>query len=176
MPTGMEVALAVKGGQAALELCAKLGLELWSETDEEWRHTAGDIKASPRLKEINKALEAAHREALEAIGFKVQHRKNDNGYLVATGPCGKREFAPFCLQSFSDSEGETTFEDAPWGVALSGRYVPTFLDWRDEHGTLDYFVMDEESMKDVGVVRDAFRRNGLEALSDLPIAVCLRFY
>lgn len=58
------------------------------------------------------------------------------GYFNVDTPAGRRECSPFRLGMALYGEMGYDFPAVPIGVALSGRYFPTFLDYRDESGTL----------------------------------------
>ena len=58
-----------------------------------------------------------------------------------------REMVPFELECFAESEFDEQPDDetAAVGVAISGRYFPTFADYKDAHGTLSPMVFNDES-------------------------------
>jgi len=95
---------------------------------------------------VNQRLEVAHQLALEDMGFKQITKKN--GSISAITPLGEREFYPFKLElHFDPDEMGETEDSAVVGVAISGRYFPTFADWKDEHGSLYLIVFDREMKK-----------------------------
>lgn len=55
------------------------------------------------------------------------------------------EFSPIRLRFHFDPDnlGEMV-EDGIIGIAISGRYTPTFLDWRNERGTMWNITFDKE--------------------------------
>lgn len=86
-------------------------------------------------------------------------RKDD--YPVYITPAGEREFSPWQLQ-FSYDPGEMceTPDQAIIGVAISGRYFPTFLDWKDSSGGIWNFVFGPRPVQELEIAR----RNIIKAL------------
>jgi hypothetical protein len=39
------------------------------------------------------------------------------------------------------------------GVSISSRYVPTYLDWQDENGTLDTVCIEDQS-RNIKIIKD----------------------
>lgn len=93
---------------------------------------------------INKKLENIFPVILEEAGFKYLGIST-NKYFVAETPMGQRQFSPISLDFYFDPfELGEKLEDSVIGFALSGRYVPTFLDWENPHGTLWNITFDNE--------------------------------
>lgn len=100
-------------------------------------------------------LHEAHKKACAEMGFKFIGRwKTNPDYDVYVTPLGDRITAPFRLEKHLDeSEMCETEKEAVIGISVSGRYFPTFLDWRDPHGTLYNIVFDDEMKKDMAIAR-----------------------
>lgn len=89
-------------------------------------------------------LDAAHQSC--CLHMKWDHLRTKGTYQVYETPLGVREFSTFDFELFYDvDEMGDTLDTAVFGVAVSGRYFPTFVDWKHEHGTLDPIVFDPKS-------------------------------
>lgn len=108
-----------------------------------------------RLEAINTALGKAHENALKRAGFTKLSARPGRAYQAWQTPLGLREFAKFRLELFFD-EGEMneTEDEAIVGVAVSGRYFPTFADWEDASGTLFPIVFDEKLNRLMSIARE----------------------
>ena len=157
MAYGTELWLGWGGGPERWGNIAKeLQLEFEEPLEELGPNSYLDIETWPE--DSAAALKEAHRLSLEAAGFtrlskpSVARRVVD--YPCYRTPVGEREFSPFAIDVLCDP-GELGMElkDAVLGVALSGRYFPTYLDWRDAHGTLDFCELNEATMKMIGYAR-----------------------
>lgn len=106
----------------------------------------------PAILKLQEKLEAAHTKACLAMGFTLA-AKQGSSYPAYVTPLGLREMSPWRLASFYDpielGDNPTT---ALFGVAISGRYFPTFLDWRDPHGTMTSICCDPKQ-KDWQIAR-----------------------
>lgn len=101
---------------------------------------------------FNDALKMAHIEMLKEAGFTILGERN--GHIVAQTPMGVREFSPIHLYFYFDPyELGEEIEDSIIGIAISGRYVPTFLDWRSEHGTMWNITFDNELLDMAEIAR-----------------------
>ena len=87
-------------------------------------------------------LKKAHYDTLIRYGF-TDVEENNLGFKANT-PLGKREFSSFDLQWFFDPyELGDTIETSIIGISLSGRYVPTYLDWKDPHGGISNIAINK---------------------------------
>ena len=99
------------------------------------------------VNDANDALVDAHYNACLEMGWKPKGKKKKNTmigeYPIFETPLGLREFSPFSLEVHYDpgEMGEGP-EQAILGVAVSGRYFPTFIDWEDSSGTIWNLVCD----------------------------------
>ena len=123
------------------------------ELDPSGDDSTGSVRDAfePVLGEFDAALRKAHHAALLELGFtpKKGKKKNDNrlDYPIFNTPEGEREFSPFDLELFYDpGEMGDNAEDAVIGVAISGRYFPTFADWKDAHGCVP-MIFDAEMQR-----------------------------
>jgi hypothetical protein len=99
-------------------------------------------------------LREAHIEALKEMGFTFVRPKQEYGYDVWLTPLGERQFASFCAEFVYDPDemGDEP-QDAVFGVSLSSRYFPTFLDWQDSHGGLEVIEFDQELLDQIEIAR-----------------------
>src|SRR5581483_4453491 len=120
---------SVRGGPADVD-----PEELDPDGDTEAR-TVRDV-FEPVLDAFEPQLRQAHHAALLELGFTPPADINES-YPRYETPAGEREFMPFRLEMFYDpGEMGDSAEDAVIGVAISGRYFPTFADWKDAHGCM----------------------------------------
>ena len=155
-----------------------LGIKLPKSADpDEWEadEKTGDIVEIPE--KHYKRLAKAHRAALAGAGFTVQRIDDQYGrYLLTDTPLGTRCFRPFMFELFYDiSEMDDTPETSTFGVGLSARYFPTFLDWKDEHGTLYPVRFDTEMDALIRVARHHIEAE-FPIFSTATIAVVERHY
>jgi hypothetical protein len=98
------------------------------------------------------ALKVAHLLTLKKVGF-YDVVEDARGFTAIT-PLGKRDFSPFHLQwKFDPYELEDQIKDSIIGISLSGRYVPTFLDWKSTHGTISNVAINKELLDMVKIAR-----------------------
>ena len=127
------------------EIAKEMGLKIDLKGQEQ------DLLPEKRIDEINQQLQTIHLQALRDMGFEIREIKPKkkrsllDDYVHAKTPLGMREFAPFTLELFYDPDemGEEP-EQATLAISISGRYFPTFADWRDPHGTLWPLVFNDE--------------------------------
>lgn len=134
MAYGTEIVLGIRGMDNINKLLKKVKQPLIDvDTYYEWQenHTLPD-------------LTKAHEECLRTFFGKVSTASYGIGCVT---PSGVRSFSPFSLQLYFDPDemGDEP-ENAVLGVGLSGRYFPSYLDWRSEHGCIEHVVMDEQTM------------------------------
>lgn len=90
---------------------------------------------------VSTAVARTYRKALEAAGFEILPVESpDMIFVPAETPLGYREFSAWKIELFQDPETEDLF----LGISLSGRYNPTFCDWKNEHGGLNPIVFNDE--------------------------------
>ena len=91
--------------------------------------------------EMNQQLIDVHHQACLRMGWTFQ--KKQNNYVFFNTPEGLREFATFCFEWFCDeSEMGEQLTDGVFGIAVSSRYFPTFIDWESPCGTIGNIVCD----------------------------------
>ena len=136
---------------------AVLGVKLpRSAYPDEWKEDVETGEIVSIQAELDGRLDAAHLAALAGAGFTMSmaSRPSIGRYTRAQTPCGTRSFRPFVFELFYDvGEMDDTPETSTFGVALSGRYFPTFLDWKDEHGTLYPVRFDAEMNRLIQIAR-----------------------
>ncbi len=100
------------------------------------------------FKPFQKSLLKAHHYALLELGFTKSKKLRRSSYPCYKTPLGLRKFSPWRLELYYDTQelGEKP-ENATIAVAISGRYIPTFVDWQDECGTLWPVVFDSNMRK-----------------------------
>lgn len=87
--------------------------------------------------EVRNRLEAAWVAACGETGWKVLKQKEKRYWPVRVpGSARAYDFSPFCLDKQFGGEMGFDFPEVPIGVPLSGRYFPTFLDYKDSSGAL----------------------------------------
>lgn len=117
------------------------------EQEEDWENDYDDrIWQTVNTKEVRQKLHRAHRRSLRAMKFKLIGYEDGGGNRpVAETPLGQRAFHEFEFHlHFDPHEMDEEPEQAVFGIALSGRYRPTCLDWRNRHGTLYPVTFDRE--------------------------------
>jgi hypothetical protein len=124
------------------ESVQELGLDLDTsrESHEYLKPDEDKLKVNLKLREI-------HLRCLKDMGFKV-NKNSKNRYVNVETPLGEREFVPFDIELFLDPhEMGEDINCAVFGVSISGRYFPTFADWRSKHGTIYPLSFNEEVKK-----------------------------
>lgn len=143
MATGVEVVLGVRGQEAINKILVSMGKPEVDLNEGAWSYDwETDVGKLPSLVD-------AHKACLEAF-FSNVRPGSDFGtvnHFRADTPEGPRQFAFFWLELFYDPhEMGDTPEFAVFGVALSGRYWPTYLDWRSKHGCIEHVTLDKQTM------------------------------
>lgn len=128
MPSGAEIVLGFTTWNDSKAVMGNMGLKY----DKDERDFSDSCAV--QLNRINGLLKDIHRQCLVDAGFTVIGTTR-NGYIEATTPAGKREFAPFAIEVIYDPD-EMGDEEPRLGIAISGRYFPTFADWYDGSGAL----------------------------------------
>lgn len=146
MPMGNEIHYAVAGLDNIKALLGKLGLQVVNLDDEildpatlESMNDFYMLHEDAVLEDINRRLEAAYFAVAERLGWKYMgfgaYPYNKTHHFET--PFGLRRVSQFHLEYQYDPDEAGDDEDmASLGVALSGRYVPTFLDIESPHGAL----------------------------------------
>jgi hypothetical protein len=190
MPYGNEVVLGFAPEEYP-EVAKALGIELpfcITEDDSEeraeeeaaiWNQIkvtgSGDWLWDHGVRPLNERAIEAHHEALKLVGF-TEITPVDRARVKALTPLGWREFCPFSFELFYDPhECDDEPEMTTFGVALSGRYCPTFLDWKDEHGTLYPVRFDQETDGFIAAARSCLVKRW-PIFTRAHIAVVLKFY
>lgn len=155
MPTGIEFMFAfTKDRWRIVEEAWKVKFPTIEEIYEtgEWSFDTG---------EVEKELKKAHKLACEDMGFELLKNGRYPEYKTPEGP---REMVPFNLELVYDGEMDYAPKDhvrkpkpldVVFGVAISGRYFPTFLDWRSPFGTLTNVIVGPKPTAEVSI---AWRR------------------
>lgn len=96
---------------------------------------------------VNQKLKEIHLLCLKELGFKV-NKNPKSRYVNVETPLGEREFASFTIELLLDPhEMGEDINCAVFGVSISGRYFPTFADWKSPHGTLYPLSFNEDIKK-----------------------------
>jgi hypothetical protein len=138
MPMDKELWLGVREDAARLVANTLLGEDWKTMKSFQAALESGYAKDMPLGEKFfapcNQKLNGCYLEALQALGL-TPKRSNANGYVITDTPSGRREMAGWSL-GFQYDPNEV---GAPpvLGIGLTGRYFPTLLDWRDQHGTMD---------------------------------------
>jgi hypothetical protein len=168
MPWGLEVWLGVAGTQNIASFFKKHKLPIYKGDPEvEWESTK-TYAALP-------SLHVAQRRCLERAGFTDLRDTRDQNGVHARTPKGPREFQLFHWQYMIEYEGGYDPEAARFGIALSSRYRPTFLDWESAHGTLDPVVLDTKLMELVTIARAELGAVS-PLVNEMPLMVVQLFY
>jgi hypothetical protein len=155
MATGNEVLLAYNGldineSNVPKEYLDQIKAIFKNASEEEPNMSASDEIIVPNTV-INGLIEKTH----VCLGYKNFHSLgSQNKLLKYSTPLGVRSFAPFKLELFFDlvNMGENE-KSASFGVALSGRYFPTFLDWRESSGTIYPVVFNADLCYDIEMAK-----------------------
>jgi len=164
------------------EFCKLFGLKMptkkeWEEEDFEFKEKVANMLSASKLAN-------AHTTALVLVGIAKNLRKpssypwNDNSdrYVEGDTSKGVRIFSFISMEVVGDEPeiGDEYPDDFVVGIPISGRYVPTYLDWKDENGTLETISLDEMQ----GEIQTI--RNEIEKVEPLfktaKIYVKMRFY
>lgn len=174
MATGSEVVLGF-----SYEQYEKISKELdilLPLTDDDWHNVQDSVMDS--FVKHQKTLLDIHKKCLETYGFKIFNKSSRKikDFLICETSEGKREFSPFNLELFYDPDemGET-LDVSTFGIALSGRYFPTFLDWRDAHGTLWPVRFNQELNDMIKIARNEIESK-FPIFEEANICVIERFY
>lgn len=170
MATGSEIFLGyiakTKRARLAVE---NLGLRFdWKQEHEDEDGNTDYLAFPSKAKnvEIEALLRGAHEKALADMGFTVvgpSTKPHSADHVVAKTPLGMREFIPFSLGvNFDPDEMNEEPAQAVFGVAVSGRYYPRFVDWEDESGTIYPVVFDASLKKALKIAKTRI----VEALPD----------
>lgn len=157
MAYGNEVWLAYVGEDKIRTVLASLGIKLPGLTVDREPGSWDAFEDALRNLPYHQALRKAHLCALGLLGFMVAdvQRNASPSYTAFDTPLGRREFAPFELEfSFDPDEMGEEPKHAILGVPLSGRYTPTFLDWKNVDGTLHPVVFDTEMIRNIRIARE----------------------
>lgn len=146
MANGSELHLGfVHGARGFAAIAAALAIEIDGDPRAGDPAAALEIKPSADLDKIQRALSGAHDRALREIGFEITGRNLRLNHTLAETPLGPREFSAFYLGlHFDPNEMGEGPEQAILSVGVTGRYWPTFADWRDTSGGLWPFAFDKD--------------------------------
>lgn len=140
----------VRGNEAINKFLAEIGLPPVNLDDDEWY----EWEEKNRLP----SLVNAHLECLRTFfeNVRVPNKRDQlSRGARATTPLGEREFSSFeFLMYYDPHEMGDTPETAVLGVGLSGRYVPTFLDWRGAHGCIEHVKLDDHTMQMIAKAKE----------------------
>ena len=157
MALGNEVML----GWRVKDFCKVFGIKMltkheWSEGEKSFEFKEAVETLLPKT-----AFDTAHKNALVKSGIAKNLRKPseypfnaDDRYVEGDTSKGKRTFALLSMEVAGDEIelGDRYPDDFIVGISISGRYVPTYLDWRDPNGTLDTVSLDEMA-KEIRIIR-----------------------
>jgi hypothetical protein len=87
------------------------------------------------LSQLNTKLDSAFRLCLANAGFSVV--SDTDRYIKVSTPKGQREMTGFSFEiSYDPHEVGDDDDTVTFGIHMSGRYFPTYVDWRDSSGGL----------------------------------------
>lgn len=74
---------------------------------------------------------------------------NEGAYIEGDTSKGTRTFAPLGIEIIGDENeiGDEYPRDFLVGIAISGRYIPTYLDWRDPNGTINNISLEDMQLE-----------------------------
>ena len=117
-----------------------------------------DCEIAPSLNydKLNFALIGAHERALTRVGFTItQYVTSQNDMWKVVTPLGERQLKSFQLEiHFDPGEMNETLEDAILGISISSRYLPTFADWKNQHGSIYPYVFNLELQNMMDIAKD----------------------
>lgn len=151
MAYGAELFLGFVNSDATQRLMRRMGVEL---TGPDSYPTLVAVGGGDKPPLQNKALQEAHAAACAEMGWELI-KPMDHLYITYELPFGKQELAPFALEYCYDREemGDDE-EDAVFGVAVTGRYRPTFVDWREPHGgSGNAVVLDTRTLTEMEIAK-----------------------
>lgn len=165
MAYGAELFLGFMNSDATQRLMRRMGVEL-TEPDSYPTLVAVGGGDKPPLQ--NKLLQAAHAAACGDMGWELL-KPMDHLYITYETPLGAQELAPFTLEyDYDREEMDDDEEDAVFGVAVTGRYRPTFVDWRAPHGgSGNAVVFDKRTLAEMEIAKKRI----VEALPEFADAV-----
>jgi hypothetical protein len=175
MPSSVELVLGVKGFSQVKKTIEGLDPSLTVEMDKLYDFMYEDEALYKLSNKFSPQLIEAHKNACKDAGFTFLGAQ-PHRYLNYATPLGTREMVPFELELYYDPDeiGDTE-ETMAFGVSLSGRYFPTFLDWEDPSGALYHWVMDDVGLK---MMKDAKARitEAIWAAADWHFIIQSKFY
>ena len=96
-----------------------------------------DMSNISSLEEITEKSIQAHKNACEEMGFVLQ--EIEQGYLIYQTPEGLRNLSPFSFEVHFEGE-DGCLESSVFGISITSRYFPTFVDWKFKHGGMGIFT------------------------------------
>lgn len=172
MATGIELVLGWKHKEAPY---AELGVEPF-ELDDDETHP-GNAEPSDKFAALGDVLVDAHMNLLPklVLAAGIEYRAGD-GLIEAMTPSGLREFNPLSFEFFYDPDEMGDDEDtAVFGIAVTGRYVPTLLDWENENGTLSPLWLNNEMLLRMSIIKAELVKV-IPTLEDAEFVVIERHY
>ncbi len=129
-----------------------------------WLHDNGTFK-------LNDRVEWARKEMLLSAGYRILDHQ-DNGHLLCSTPWGERRFSKMVVELFYDwNNMHEKPEDTVFGVSLSGRYLPVFLDARSLHGAIYHFILNKDTQKMIAIAKRALSESVPGFKTAYPIVV-----
>jgi hypothetical protein len=132
----------------------------WEEASAMGHHEWIHLHGCERLVE---PLRTAHRETLEAAGYPflgMEVTQIGSPRPVHDTPWGKRVFGVFTPTFYYDpDEMGDREEDAMFGISLSARYRPAFLDAHDPNGTFEHVVFNDDLTKKIEIARSVLTKH-----------------
>lgn len=92
-------------------------------------------------------------------------------YFCAVTPAGPRAFSLFSIERYAD-EGSY---DVNWGIGLTSRYIPAWIDWRERNGGSGSFKLNKEALAMIEEARDAIAEV-LPEIKDADLVNAPNFY
>lgn len=135
--------------EAEWDEAGEIGYDDWLFATERWdrdkKRMVGRSGEGPSAERLREPLRLAHRKALTDLGYKfLRNREPEDGSGPEyETPWGIREFRVWNPgMHYDPSEQGEKRSQAVFGIQLSSRYRPIFLDAERAHGTLNSFALD----------------------------------
>ena len=174
MPDSAAVMFAFPSFEALKSVCARLGVA-WVEPDsDEDGHLFDEGVLTPLTNLLEHPLQEAH---LKLIREQLDPDARSRGeYTIAKTSHGPRELSVFGLELWGDpyERGDRWPQDFCYGVPLSSRYFPTWIDW-EENGTDGTFRLNAETQRLIDVAREALLVP-LPEIADAEVVSKVMFY
>lgn len=167
-----------------IEIVLGYRLEEWDKFQAKKPDIAGDMELYDALNDFDRTwfvedhqlLSQVFTNCCQRLGFTYVSTRTPypySEYQVWQTPLGNREFGSLEFELFFDPhEMGDQPEDAVLGVAITGRYKPTLLDWRGERGMINNSYLD---LEELAVVREEMAKL-IPWMADAKVIPILKHY